>query len=36
LPIPGLDFSVTAGQNAVLVSTYMPEAEFNVTSKVSR
>ncbi len=31
LPIQGLDFSVTAEQDAVLVTTYMPEAEFNVT-----
>ena len=31
LPIRGLDFSVTAEQDAVLVTTYMPEAEFNVT-----
>jgi hypothetical protein len=31
LPIPGLDFRVTAEQDAVLVTTYMPEAEFNVT-----
>jgi hypothetical protein len=31
LPIPELDFEVTAEQDAVLVTTYMPEAEFNVT-----
>jgi hypothetical protein len=31
LPIPGLDFNVTAEQDAVLVTTYMPEADFNVT-----
>ena len=31
LPILGLDFRVTAEQDAVLVTTYMPEAEFNVT-----
>ena len=30
LPIRGLDFSVTAEQDAVLVTTYMPQAEFNV------
>jgi hypothetical protein len=31
LPISGLDFSVSAGQDTVLVTTYMPEAKFNVT-----
>jgi hypothetical protein len=31
LSIPGLDFRVTADQDAVLVTTYMPEAKFNVT-----
>jgi hypothetical protein len=31
LPIRDLDFSVKAQQDAVLVTTYMPEAEFNVT-----
>jgi hypothetical protein len=31
LPIRELDFSVTVEQDAVLVTTYMPEAEFNVT-----
>ena len=31
LPIRELDFGVTAEQDAVLVTTYMPEAEFNVT-----
>jgi hypothetical protein len=31
VPIPGLDFQFTADQNAVLVTTYMPEAKFNVT-----
>jgi hypothetical protein len=31
LPIPGLDFRVTAEQDAALVTTYMPEAEFNIT-----
>ena len=31
LPIPGLDFRFTADQDALLVTTYMPEAEFNVT-----
>jgi hypothetical protein len=31
LPIQGLDFRVTADQDAVLVTTYMPEADFNVT-----
>ena len=31
LPIPGLDFRVAAEQDAVLVATYMQEAEFNVT-----
>ena len=30
-PIPGLDFQLTADQDAVLVTTYMPEAGFNVT-----
>jgi len=30
LPIRELDFRVTAEQDAVLVTTYMPEAEFNV------
>jgi hypothetical protein len=30
LPIQGLDFWVTAEQDAVLITTYMPEAEFNV------
>jgi hypothetical protein len=32
LPIPELDFK-TAEQDAVLVTTYMPEAEFNVYYK---
>jgi len=31
LPIPGLDFRVTADQDTVLVTTYMPEAAFNAT-----
>jgi hypothetical protein len=31
LPIRELDFRVTAEQDAVLVTTYMPEAELNVT-----
>ena len=31
LPIRDLDFSVKAEQDAVLVTTYMPEAHFNVT-----
>ena len=31
LPIRDLDFSVKAEQDAVLVTTYMPEAAFNVT-----
>jgi hypothetical protein len=31
LPIPELDFKVTAEQDAVLVTTYMPEAPLNVT-----
>jgi hypothetical protein len=31
LPIPELDFNVTAEQDAVLVTTYMPEATLNVT-----
>ena len=31
LPIPGPDSKVTAEQDAVLVTAYMPEAEFNVT-----
>ena len=31
LPIQGLDFRLTADQDAVLVTTYMPEAAFNVT-----
>ena len=31
LPIRELDSKVTAEQDAVLVTTYMPEAEFNVT-----
>jgi hypothetical protein len=31
LPIEGLDFGVAAEQDAVLVTTYMPEADFNVT-----
>ena len=31
LPIPGLDFRLSAEQDAVLVTTYMPEAKFNVT-----
>jgi hypothetical protein len=30
LEIPGLDFRFAAEQNAVLVTTYMPEAKFNV------
>jgi hypothetical protein len=31
LPIPELDFSMTAEQDAVLVTTYMPKAPLNVT-----
>jgi hypothetical protein len=31
LPIPELDFKVNAEQDAVLVTTYMPEAPLNVT-----
>ena len=31
-PIRELDICVTAEQDAVLVTTYMPEAEFNVSS----
>ncbi|MGA8660144.1 MAG: hypothetical protein WB586_28830 [Chthoniobacterales bacterium] len=31
LPIPELDFKVTTEQDAVLVTTYMPEASLNVT-----
>jgi hypothetical protein len=31
LPIPELGFKVTAEQDAVLVTTYMPEAPQNVT-----
>jgi hypothetical protein len=30
LPMPGLDFRATADQDAVLLTTDMPEAEFNV------
>jgi hypothetical protein len=31
LPIPELDFKITAEQDAVLVTTYMPGAPLNVT-----
>jgi hypothetical protein len=31
LPVPGLDFRVTAEKDAGLVTTYMPGAESNVT-----
>jgi hypothetical protein len=31
LPVRELDFKVTAEQESVLVTTYTPKAEFNVT-----
>ena len=31
LPVRELDFKVTAEQESVLLTTYIPKAEFNVT-----